>query len=39
MINAIPRYLLISKSGKILNVELPYPSQKEEFKSELEKYL
>jgi thiol-disulfide isomerase/thioredoxin len=39
MINAIPRYILVSKSGKILNMTMPYPSQKEEFKAELKKYL
>jgi thiol-disulfide isomerase/thioredoxin len=39
MINAIPRYILISKSGKILNRAMPYPSQKDEFTSELKKHL
>ena len=39
LISSIPRYILLSKSGKILNVAMPYPSQKEEFKAELKKYL
>ena len=39
LINAIPRYLLISKSGKILNMAMPYPSEKEKFETELKKYL
>lgn len=39
MINAIPRYVLLSKSGKILNMAMPFPSAKQEFKKELAKYL
>jgi len=39
LINAIPRYILLSKSGKILNSAMPFPSQKDDFKKELKKYM
>jgi len=39
MISAIPRYILISKTGKILNVEMPVPSAQEAFTKELDRYL
>ncbi|MBS1917686.1 MAG: redoxin domain-containing protein [Bacteroidetes bacterium] len=39
MISAIPRYILLSKSGKILNMAMPYPQAKEEFKKEINRYL
>lgn len=39
MINAIPRYILLSRSGKILNVAMPLPSEKEVFIKMLRGYL
>lgn len=39
MINAIPRYILLSRSGKILNVAMPFPSDKEVFIKKLLSYL
>lgn len=39
MIKAIPRYILLSRSGKIFQLEMPLPSEKEKFKKELNKYL
>jgi thiol-disulfide isomerase/thioredoxin len=38
-VNAIPRYILISKSGKLLNAAMPYPLDKVAFENELKKYL
>lgn len=36
----IPRYLLIAKNGiKVLNAQMPLPALKEEFETELKKYL
>ncbi|MFT4094219.1 MAG: TlpA disulfide reductase family protein [Niabella sp.] len=39
-IEAIPRYILISKAGvKVLNDKMPLPGLKDDFESELKKYL
>ncbi|MBK0378896.1 TlpA family protein disulfide reductase [Mucilaginibacter segetis] len=38
-INAIPRYILVSREGKLLNTTMPFPSETAAFKKELEKYL
>ena len=39
-IQAIPRYILISKGGiKVLNAKMPLPALQEEFEEELKKYL
>jgi thiol-disulfide isomerase/thioredoxin len=38
-INAIPRYILITKQGKLLNRRMPYPSDRQSFIDELKKYL
>ena len=39
MITAIPRYILFSKSGNLLNLTMPYPSSKDDFKKEIDHYL
>jgi len=38
-INAIPRYILITRQGKLLNASMPYPSDRQRFINELRKYL
>ncbi|MEO3404285.1 TlpA disulfide reductase family protein [Mucilaginibacter sp. CAU 1740] len=38
-INSIPRYLLISSTGEMLNAAMPLPSDTQEFERELDKYL
>jgi hypothetical protein len=39
-LQTIPRYLLIAKNGiKVLNAQMPLPALKEEFETELKKYL
>lgn len=39
MINAIPRYMLLSNSGEVLNIAMPRPSDQAQFELELNKYL
>lgn len=38
-INAIPRYILVSKSGHILNLTMPYPANQKEFAAQLDQAL
>ncbi|SDH74665.1 TlpA family protein disulfide reductase [Mucilaginibacter gossypii] len=39
MINAIPRYILLSRSGQLLNLAMPYPQDKDAFEKELQQHL
>lgn len=39
LINSIPRYLLISSTGEMLNAAMPLPSDTQEFEKELNKHL
>jgi thiol-disulfide isomerase/thioredoxin len=39
LISSIPRYILVSRSGKILEVNMPYPSKKEDFVNKINFYL
>ncbi len=39
LVNTIPRYILFSKNGRILNPYLPLPSDRIAFESEIRKYL
>jgi thiol-disulfide isomerase/thioredoxin len=38
-INAIPRYILLDKDGKLINDNMPYPSKQEAFEKELKAVL
>lgn len=38
-ISAIPRYILLSKDGELINDNMPYPSKQEDFEKELRKAL
>ena len=39
LISAIPRYILVSRMGRILEINMPYPTRKEDFRNKLNFYL